>query len=132
MISEYEKYKKEVIEPRKAKRSGQMLSSREMRRKLGRGNMKPKTIQQREIQNTLRRNKNLINSLKQQIILSEQKIQALQEEVTHVNERLDILEIKPEPNDDVMRIKFEDETGKKSLWRGKATKAYQDWQEKNK
>ncbi|KKN22769.1 hypothetical protein LCGC14_0911660, partial [marine sediment metagenome] len=30
-------------------------------------------------------------------------------------------------DDEVLQENFEDETGKKAIWRGKETKAYSDW-----
>ena len=131
-MSKYERYKQEIVEPRQKKREGKMLSSREMRRQIGRGNMKPKNIQQREIHNTMIQNKNLINSQKQQIILSEQKIQVLQTEMSAIIERLEILEMEKEPDDTGLRLKFEDETKGRSLWRGQETKAFKAWKSKQK
>ena len=127
-MSKYERYKKDVIEPRQAKR-GELLSSREIRRKLGRKNMKPKTIQQKEISNIIKGNKALIQSLKKQLILHDQKINAIQHDVEDLRETLATFET---PTDGDLGEKYQAETGKKSLWRGNETKAFQQWKGKKK
>ncbi len=133
MPGKFERYKKEIIEPRQNKPEGKMLSTREMRRRVKRGNMKPKTVQLREIHTTMIHNKNLINSLKQQIILSEQKIQVLQEEVSVILERLEIIENPrpPEPTEEEKSYKkYAKETHKLAIRGGKETDIYKKWKAK--
>ena len=122
----YESYKKDVIDKRQSNRKG--FSTRELRRRIGRKNMKPKTTQQREILNTMRQNKVLIESLKKQIILAEQKIQGLQEDVSLIAERLDVIDVENEPTEEEkLRARYGLETHKNALRGGKETKIYQKW-----
>ena len=129
-MSSYERYKKDVIDPRQANR-GNMKSSREIRRELGRKNMKPKSLQLSEVSNIIRGNKALIQSLKKQLILNDQKINALQHEMDELRETLATFEKPTEPTEeDKLREKYGLEMHKNALRGGKETKIYQKWREK--
>jgi len=131
MSEKYNRYKKDVIEPRQSNRGKKMLSSREMRRNLGRKNIKPKTLQLTEMSNIVRGNKALIQSLKKQIILQDQKIFGLQHDIKELEETLSTFELPTEPTkEDKLRERYGHEMHKIALRGGKETKIYQKWREK--
>ena len=102
-----------------------------MRRNLGRKNIKPKTLQLTEMSNIVRGNKALIQSLKKQIILQDQKIFGLQHDIKELEETLSTFELPTEPTkEDKLRERYGHEMHKIALRGGKETKIYQKWREK--
>lgn len=98
--------------------------------------MKPKTVQMREIHTTMVRNKNLINSLKQQVVLTEQKVTLLQQEMKEVRETLKLWSEEAETEivetEEELRKRYTKTLHKNPIRGGKETGIYRKWRAKQK